>query len=294
MGFANPKPRQQVAFTLIELLVVSAMLALLLAILMPSLKQAVDQAKGAQCGSQLRDLLHALHQYSIDHSNMPLKLRPDYANADPEQYKSYGIEAPVLLYPLVRNWDLFVCPADDHARAWHDPKEHGAEFFESRYSYGLSRWVLCNGGYSIEPQIGFNFELHREDVGAPPPRSLEDPALLGALGARAAITADELARPSERVAWQETCAGTGMLQGHLINDLPFPLPGGFPFNPPNNHKRNYVDAMRRHNGGINLGFVDGHVARLAVQVIPTGNPYYPNVGNPTVDGRNYWYKPPFR
>jgi len=282
------------AFTLVELLVVAAILGLLVAIVLPSLKRAVVCSQGARCASQLRDLLHALYAYAVTEQAMPLKLRPDTTNADPEQYKSYGIEAPVLLYPFLRNWDAFVCPSDDHARPWDAIKEHGGEYFESRYSYGLNRWVLCNAGYGITPRVGFDFQAHRDDVGPPPPQEPEDPALLAALGAKTRLGIEQVPRPAERVAWQETYAGTGMLQGHWINDLPFPLPAGLPFDPPDNHKRNYVDAMRRHAGGMNLGFLDGHVQPVAIQVLPAADPYYPDITNPTVDGRNYWGEPPFR
>jgi prepilin-type N-terminal cleavage/methylation domain-containing protein/prepilin-type processing-associated H-X9-DG protein len=54
-------------FTLIELLVVVAIIALLLAILLPSLNSAREQAKAVKCGSNLRGVGQAVHQYLAEY-----------------------------------------------------------------------------------------------------------------------------------------------------------------------------------------------------------------------------------
>ena len=58
--------RQVYAFTLIELLVVISIIALLVAILLPALSAARDTARAMHCGTQMRQVGQAWHQFAGD------------------------------------------------------------------------------------------------------------------------------------------------------------------------------------------------------------------------------------
>jgi len=85
-------------FTLIELLVVVAIIALLISILLPSLSQARDQAKTVVCGSHLKQLGLAFHEYFADNND---RLFP---------YESHTIGYR-WLRPILSNVDeIMICP----------------------------------------------------------------------------------------------------------------------------------------------------------------------------------------
>lgn len=64
------------AFTLVELLVVIAIMALLVSILVPALGKARAQAKGAVCGTQLKQFGMAWHYYAEDNDGFNIWYAP--------------------------------------------------------------------------------------------------------------------------------------------------------------------------------------------------------------------------
>jgi prepilin-type N-terminal cleavage/methylation domain-containing protein len=81
-------------FTLIEVLVVVAIIALLIAILLPSLKQAREVASGVACGSNMRQLMIAMHGYSAQ------RIPYDWAHGNGQPNKGGKDNSWAFTYPF--------------------------------------------------------------------------------------------------------------------------------------------------------------------------------------------------
>ncbi len=93
-------------FTLIELLVVIAIIAILAAILFPVFARARAHARRTRCLANLKQIGVAMDMYCTDYDG----LLPTLA-AKP----SVAPDKPVItdvLYPYVRNTQIFLCPED--------------------------------------------------------------------------------------------------------------------------------------------------------------------------------------
>ncbi|MES2459656.1 MAG: prepilin-type N-terminal cleavage/methylation domain-containing protein [Armatimonadota bacterium] len=118
-------------FTLIELLVVIAIIAILAAILFPVFAQARAKARQAACLSNGKQLGLGIIQYTQDYDGV----------LPPAQLGATGavISWPTMVYPYIKNGDVFVCPSADDETFTPQP-----QFMST--AGGATGWAAAYGG----------------------------------------------------------------------------------------------------------------------------------------------------
>ena len=252
---SNVRPKHGEAFTLIELLVVIAIIGVLASLLLPTLSRAKKAAQSARCQGNLHQQGLALNLHVSESGAFPMDTAPGeiselesphwgkllwhhnfwFVQLDAQMRASPAHTADAL---FDRDY-VFRCPSDPRGKLpypfWHDP------------SYGYNSWGLQNfksGPVTEFLDLGLGGIL-KENGYQPTPES-------------------EVKAPVDMIATADDFSGTAdgrisYMSWTLTRDLPStPLKQGQP---------DYYTtlARQRHNGRVNVLFVDGHVEHLKLE-----------------------------
>ena len=169
---------KRLGFTLIELLVVIAIIGVLIGLLLPSVQQARESARRMQCGSNLRQLMLAMHSHESGKQLFPAGYLSDTTRNDRDSSTldgspgtGWGLQlAPFLeeaamadnfagvtdpsqgiLHPANRNlvsqkFQFFLCPSSAGDREPFVVKDIGGSPLASGIKLGRSHYV-ANAGH---------------------------------------------------------------------------------------------------------------------------------------------------
>ncbi len=111
----SAKALSKSGFTLIELLVVIAIIATLMALLLPAIQKVREAANKMLCGSNLRQLGIAVHNYHNDQNSLP----PSRIHVDGEASWSVLILPYIEQQSLFQTWNMSVKYRDQPATFNH-------------------------------------------------------------------------------------------------------------------------------------------------------------------------------
>src|SRR5262249_11141662 len=97
-------------FTLIELLVVIAIIALLMALLLPAIQKVREAANKMLCGSNIRQIMIAAHNYHNDYNKLPpgyLGPIPNLGSANYGSTNGSHVGMLALLLPYLEGDNIF-------------------------------------------------------------------------------------------------------------------------------------------------------------------------------------------
>jgi prepilin-type N-terminal cleavage/methylation domain-containing protein/prepilin-type processing-associated H-X9-DG protein len=217
------------AFTLIELLVVIAIIALLMSILMPALSKAKEQANAAVCMSNLHQQGLAWSMYLDENEGQFTEGLDDWIT----QLRPYYKDKNLIICPTAKK-PPFVPGSGSAVRggkyqAWADNID--GELFIG--SYGINQWCTRDeaGGRDKERLWGF----------------------VGAFAAKGAARAPLMA----------DSAVPGFTP--LPEDQPPEYDGQIYFSEPSDVDEIRSCCLNRHNGAINMVFLDFHTEKVGLK-----------------------------
>ena len=268
-----PETRRPRGFTLVELLVVIGIIALLIGILLPTLNRARQQANSVKCVSNLRQTATSWVLYTNDRGFRGIDQRKAlganffYIRLDEGEYLDLDDDPEII-----------ECPSAATLRLGGTAAAHGTADTSWRYDFGAGAGIQNEGGYgtnewlvdpatvrTVPPSINVGIALESifqkkyffgsvstiEDSTNVP--VIADAAWVSAFPADGPLSADGnpedlgpiVVAPSNIDPWR-------------ARSTPYAYPGAANFVQSINR---YVVA--RHNGGINVAYVDGHAGNLA-------------------------------
>ena len=124
-------------FTLIELLVVIAIIAILAAILFPVFARARMKAQQTTCLSNIKELSLSVLMYVSDFDEM----FPASWSTSP----ICCVHWDTMIFPYVKSFQLFNCPATNYAAYWTTTNGYGPYFNIMNSDYGMNGALGSNG-----------------------------------------------------------------------------------------------------------------------------------------------------
>jgi prepilin-type processing-associated H-X9-DG protein/prepilin-type N-terminal cleavage/methylation domain-containing protein len=259
------RPRKiSAGFTLVELLVVIAIISALVALLLPALNRARQAAQQISCASNLRQMGLAMSVYANVYDNAVMPLNPfgravptdNWASSkNPNDYfPGKGITIydgnvwGMLYYLGYIPKQVTRCPTDRVVTSggkymWYVFGPYNAtedEHARCGYSYNVFGLGAAYGYSGFQGTLQPIFVLHQSGA----------PAIPGAWWECVGVRMHQVKRPAETY-WMSdncddpTCPNAAIIYGYGEQHVPFPA------TPP-----------KRHRGGINMLWLDGHVTWL--------------------------------
>lgn len=238
-------------FTLIELLVVVSIIALLVSILMPALGKAREQAKATVCLSNLSGWGKIFYLYASDYNGSFWEgLRDETTDKYGAQvWRATWVEA---LRSYYEHPDMRMCPRTSNTLYVLDDD---GKMQDNAEPGSFTAWgVWSGGGWAYKGDYGsygLNFFLNN-----PPPGS----------GDFRGHSVDDHWRKLDKISRPATVPGFGDACYWIARPEPYHSPpqysGQWELSVNCGMRRFCVD---RHNGYINLTFMDGRAARVALK-----------------------------
>lgn len=147
-------------FTLVEMLIVIAVIALLAAIMFPVFARARENARRASCQSNLKQIGLGIHQYAQDYDGR-LPMGEIYPFGTPAETcaKTYMPEAPMFnpfklqptwmgyIYPYTRSTQIYYCPSGPINSEAFEWKNYSTA--DRRFGYSYNPNVLVQSKWEV-------------------------------------------------------------------------------------------------------------------------------------------------
>jgi prepilin-type N-terminal cleavage/methylation domain-containing protein/prepilin-type processing-associated H-X9-DG protein len=236
-------------FTLIELLVVIAIIAILAAILFPVFAQARSKARQAQCLSNMKQIGLAYTMYAQDYDENQVPLFISMGNTDFRVTEggliwyadNYIITWHKLLAPYTKNFWVFKCPeapAGDFG---------GPSVVNVNYGGNRAVFSVLDGRSPTASQIVHNM--------ASVPKPADTIAVIDC--------------GRWHYEWSYVARGSANSKWYIPNDPRGCSPVAGPLGAGLAPDTGQCPQDKRHNGGVNIAFADGHAKWLKSDLVTT-------------------------